>query len=99
MNLEPLKGMLVSNYHPEIVLMFTPGPARSAVLQTIRRIRGMSVTHRSRLEVALREAPLLPVEAIVRYILQHHLVFGVKEHITGCARSSALYVVHWEETE
>lgn len=51
-------------------------------------------THRPRLEVDILEAPLLPVETIVRYILLHHLVFGVKQHVTGCTRSSVLHIVH-----
>lgn len=57
--------------------------------------KGLEVlTHRPRLKVTFLEAPLLPVKAIVRYVLLHHLVFGVKQHVTGCTRCSVLYVIH-----
>lgn len=53
------------------------------------------MTHRPRLKVAVLESPLLPVEAIVLHVLSHHLVVGVEQHVTGCARSGVLHVVHW----
>lgn len=54
----------------------------------------MHVTHRPGLKVSLLQPPLLLVEAIILHILLHHLVFGVKEHVTGRARSGVLHVVH-----
>lgn len=55
----------------------------------------MHVTHGPRLKVALLQPPLLPVEAIILHVLLHHLIFRVKQHVTGRARSSVLHVVHW----
>lgn len=56
-------------------------------------------THRPRLKVTFLEAPLRPVKTIVRYILLHHLVFGVKQHVTGCTRRSVLYIIHCEVSQ
>lgn len=44
--------------------------------------------------MSLLQPPLLPVEAIILHILLHHLIFGVKQHVTGRARSGVLHVVH-----
>lgn len=86
--------------------MFTPKP-----LHTLLLLLGFNAlcclqppktglqasTHGARLKVAFLEAPLLPVEAIVRDVLLHHLVLGVEQHVTGRTRCRVLHVVHCEK--
>lgn len=55
-------------------------------------------THRPRFKIIIVEAPLLPVEPIIRHILLHHLVFGVEQHVTCCTRSSVLYIIYWKQS-
>lgn len=72
--------------------------ARTRHRQRTRRKEGnVRVTHGPGLKVALLQPPLLPVEAIILHILQHHLVFRVKQQVTGRTWSSVLHVVHWRE--
>lgn len=59
----------------------------------------MYVTHRPRLKVSLLQPPLLPVEAVILHVLLHHLIFRVKQHVTGRARSSVLRIVHWKRIQ
>ena len=57
------------------------------------------LTHRPRLKVLILEAPLLLVEMIILHILQHHLVVGVKQNVTGCTRGSVLRIIHCGGTQ
>lgn len=84
------------NYHPQIVLMFTP----ALLHETMRTLSGGSTAgafaYRPRLEVLVFEAPLLAVEAVVRHVLLHHLIAGVKEHVAGGARSRVFDIIYYK---
>lgn len=47
----------------------------------------------------LLESPLLPVEDVIRHVLLHHLVVGVKQHVAGRAGSRPLCVVHCKRSQ
>lgn len=70
---------------------------RRFTLIDTRRLGGGApglATHGPRQEVALLQAPLLPVEAVVLHVLLHHLVFGVEQQVAGGAGRGVLHVVH-----
>lgn len=59
----------------------------------------MRATHRSRLEVLIREAPLVPVVLIVDQILLHDLVILVEEQVADGAGGCVLQIIHCTQRE